>query len=62
MQWMILGLALVAVTLLMILAARPKDGESAQFLKSWPVGQAYVLTAMSSAVAGVTLLVANWPH
>lgn len=61
MEWMILGVALLAVTVLLILAARPKDGMSARFLKSWPVGQAYVLTAMGSAVAGVTLIVAKWP-
>jgi hypothetical protein len=62
MEWMILGAALLAATVLMVLVARPKDGESAAFLKSWPVGQAYALTAMGSAVTGVTLIIANWPQ
>jgi hypothetical protein len=59
---LILGPALIAVTVLMILVARPKDGESAPFLKSWPVGQAYSLAAMASAVAGATLVISRLPH
>ncbi len=53
------GAAFLALTVLMILVARPADGESARFLKSWPVGQAYSLLAMSSAVAGVALVVSR---
>jgi hypothetical protein len=62
MEWMIFGAALLAIAVLMVLVARPRDGESASFLKSWPVGQAYILVTMSSGVAGITLVVANWPH
>jgi len=62
MQWVILGGALIVLTALMVLVARPKDGVSASFLKSWPLGQAYALAAMTSAVAGVTLIVSNWPQ
>jgi hypothetical protein len=58
---LIVGPALIAVTVLMILLARPKDGISARFLKSWPVGQAYSLLAMSSAVIGVALLISRLP-
>jgi uncharacterized integral membrane protein len=61
MEWMILGAAMLATTVLMILVARPSDGVSARFLTSWPVGQAYALTAMGGAVAGVTLILSNWP-
>jgi hypothetical protein len=58
---LLVALALVALTALMVLAARPKDGESAPFLKSWPVGQAYTLVAMTSAVSGVAMLIFSWP-
>jgi hypothetical protein len=54
-----LGLILLAVTVAMILVARPTDGESASFLKNWFVGQLYALGAMVSAVTGVTILVTN---
>jgi hypothetical protein len=57
----ILGPAFIALTVMMILVARPKDGVSARFLKSWPVGQAYSLAAMSSAVIGVALLISRLP-
>ena len=63
---LILGPARIAATMLMILAAWPKSGEPAWFLKSWPVGQAYSLLAIAiaSAVAGVTLVISrllSWP-
>lgn len=58
---MIVGVALVAVTVLMVMVARPKDGESAGFLKSWPVGQAYALVAMTSGIAGAAMVIFNWP-
>ena len=41
----------MALTALMILPAQPREGEPAPFLSSWPVGQAYSLMAMASAVA-----------
>ena len=54
------GLILVAVTIAMLVIARPADGESAKFLKVWIVGQIYALAAMVSAVLGVTIIIATW--
>jgi hypothetical protein len=59
-MYLVVGLLLLAVTVAMLLLARPSDGVSAPFLKIWIVGQAYVMTAMVSAVIGVTLLISNW--
>jgi hypothetical protein len=56
----ILGLLLVAVTVAMLVLARPHDGVPASFLKSWIVGQTYVMAALVSAVTGVALMVSNW--
>jgi hypothetical protein len=61
MSYFVFGLALITATIVMVLLARPKDGDSAPFLKAWVVGQAYALMAMSSAVAGVTLVITSWP-
>ena len=55
------GLILIAVTIAMIVVARPADGESAPFLRVWIVGQLYALTAMVSAVIGVTIVIIAWP-
>lgn len=56
------GIGLIALTVAMILGARPKmDEDSAPYLKVWPVGQAYALVAMTSAVAGVTTILTHWP-
>jgi zinc transporter ZupT len=55
------GLVLLAVTVAMIVVARPADGVSAPFLRVWIVGQAYALAAMVSAVIGVTILITTWP-
>ena len=55
------GLVLIAVTVAMVLLARPADGESAPFLKVWIVGQVYALTAMVSAVIGVAIIILNRP-
>jgi hypothetical protein len=54
------GLAMIAVTVAMLVVARPADGESAKFLKVWFVGQLYALTAMVIAVVGVTLVITSW--
>jgi len=59
-MYLVVGLLLLAVTVAMLLLARPSDGVSAPFLKVWIVGQACVMTAMVSAVIGVTLLISNW--
>lgn len=57
----VLGVVLVGLTIAMVLAARPADGVSAPFLRSWPLGQAYALVAMGSSVSGVALILSNWP-
>lgn len=56
-----LGLILLAVTVAMVLLARPVEGEPARFLKVWIVGQMYVMTAMVSAVMGATIIITTWP-
>lgn len=53
----VVGILLIALTVGMVLAARPVAGEPARFLRVWAVGQAYILTAMVSAVAGSTLII-----
>jgi hypothetical protein len=56
------GLVLIAITVAMVFFGKPKDGESARFLKGpWIVGQAYLMIAMISGVLGVTALIVNWP-
>jgi hypothetical protein len=45
----------------MIVLGRPADGESAPFLRVWIVGQLYALSAMVSAVIGVTIIISTWP-
>jgi hypothetical protein len=57
---LISGAALIGVTVLMVLLARPVDGEPARFLRSWVLGQTYALVALSSAVSGITLMLSNW--
>lgn len=55
------GLVLIAATIAMLVVARPRAGEPARFLTSWLVGQAYALTAMVSAVVGITIVISTWP-
>jgi hypothetical protein len=56
------GFILIAVAVAMIVVARPKNGESAHFLKGpWIVGQLYVMTTMICSVLGITAIIANWP-
>lgn len=55
------GVALVVLTLAMIVVGRPKNGVSPFFLKAWFVGQAYILTALTSAMIGAALMIANLP-
>ncbi len=57
----VLGFVLIAVTVGMVLIARPVAGEPARFLKVWIVGQVYLLSAMVSALTGVTLIINTWP-
>ena len=55
------GLILIAVTVAMIVAARPRNGEPAPFLTWWVAGQAYILTALTSAVMGVSFAITSLP-
>ena len=55
-----LGLLLVALTVAMLVVARPRDGAAGWFLKSWIVGQVYVMAALVSAVSGAALVISNW--
>jgi hypothetical protein len=59
MLW-ISGAALIGLTVLMLLAARPVNGEPVRFLRSWALGQVYALAALASAVSGATLMLSNW--
>lgn len=58
---LVTGLMFIAVTVAMIYLAKPGDGVSAPFLRVWIVGQMYLMTALVSAVVGVSLLISNWP-
>ncbi len=55
------GLVFIAITVAMVVVARPADGVSAPFLKIWIIGQVYALVAMMSTVLGVTILISTWP-
>jgi len=57
-----LGAGLIVLMVAMVVVARPRDGETAPFLKSWPLGQFYALVAMSSGVGGIALIIVNWPR
>ncbi len=56
-----IGLVFIALAVAMVILARPADGQSAAFLKVWIVGQIYALTAMVSAVMGVTIVIITRP-
>jgi hypothetical protein len=55
-----IGLTFIAVTVVMMLVARPSDGVSAPFLRIWIVGQVYVLVALVSAVLGAAAIISNF--
>lgn len=55
------GLILIAVTIGMLVLARPRRGEPAPFLTVWIVGQLYALTAMASTVVGLSVIISTWP-
>jgi len=55
------GIALIAVAIVMIVLGRASDGVARGFLKVWIVGQIYAMTAMVLGVAGVAFIVVNWP-
>jgi hypothetical protein len=55
------GLVLIALTVTMVMLARPQDGAPASVLRVWIVGQLYLMVALASAVGGVALLISGWP-
>jgi hypothetical protein len=55
-----IGLTFIAVTVIMMLVARPRDGVSAPFLRIWIVGQVYVLVALVSAVLGAAAIISSF--
>jgi len=56
------GFVLIAIAIAMIVVAKPKDGESARFLKGpWIVGQVYTMIAMICIVVGISTIIVNWP-
>lgn len=56
------GVALIIVAFAMIWLGRPKSGEeSRSWLRSYAVGQLYVMSTMACGVFGVSLLMNYWP-
>lgn len=46
----------------MVWLGRPKSGEDSHpWLRSYPVGQIYVMMTMACGVFGVSLLLSYWP-
>lgn len=59
---LLVGGGLILFCAAMIWVARPAQGQDCvPWLRSWIVGQVYALTAMISAVLGVTILLTSWP-
>ena len=57
----VIGVALIVIAVGMVLLARPRDGESAPYLRIYIVGQLYILTALIGMVMGTALMIVNWP-
>jgi hypothetical protein len=56
------GIGLIVVAVVMIWVGRPKKGEDCRpWLRSYPVGQLYLMTTMVLCVFGATLLLTYWP-
>ena len=56
------GIGLIIVAAVMIWFGRPKSGEDCRpWLRSYPVGQLCVMTAMALCVLGTVLLLSIWP-
>lgn len=56
------GVALTIAALVMVWLGRPKSGEDSHpWLRSYPVGQIYVMMTMACGVFGVSLLLSYWP-
>lgn len=58
----VVGLILIIVCAGMVVVARPPAGsDSAHWLKSWPIGQTYVLASLITGIVGVGLILNGWP-
>jgi hypothetical protein len=57
----VVGLILIAVTIIMVVLARPADGVVAPFLKSWVIGQIYTMAALGVGVLGISLALSDLP-
>jgi hypothetical protein len=57
----ITGIGLVVLAVAMLVIARPADGVSAPWLKSWTVGQVYALGALTSGVLGICFVLNGLP-
>jgi hypothetical protein len=56
------GVGLIVIALAMIWFGRPRGGEDSRpWLRSYPVGQLYVMSAMVCGVFGTSLLLNYWP-
>ena len=56
------GIILLAVGIAMVFFGRARGGEELPiFRRVWIIGQAYVMTAMTIGVMGVSAIIANWP-
>ena len=56
------GIGLIVFALVMLWFGRPKRGEDCRpWLRSYPVGQLYVMTTMVLCVLGTSLLLSYWP-
>jgi hypothetical protein len=57
----VVGLILIAVTIAMVVLARPGNGVVVPFLRSWVVGQIYTMLALGSGVLGTSLVLSDLP-
>jgi hypothetical protein len=56
----IYGLALIALAVgMMFMGRAPKGMDSAPFLRSWIVGQAYIVATIYCLVIGMALIIQN---
>jgi hypothetical protein len=51
------GILVVALGIAMIFFGKPRGGVTPSFLRSWPVGIAYIMTAMTFLVFGIAWMI-----
>lgn len=60
---LVYGIGLLVLMGLMVWVARPRQGQDGvPWLRAYIVGQMYVMSAMICGIAGVALLIQNWPR